>query len=94
MTRDEKLLALDAALTASADVIPTLIRVEIREWLTSELRQNFWIGENQEAEGDIDFGCFLDAQKDAVKKLVNSEEVFGVQDEDDKPVDGYRELSS
>lgn len=69
MTLKERLLALDAALSAVEEVTDDVLPV-------TDLR--IWIDEHLDlANLAPDFGTFLKEQKEAVKKLAENPQVFG-----------------
>lgn len=68
MSKEEKVLALEAAITAAEGEVP--------EHLTEALRQ--WIDCFIEIHPDLKyFGIFLRIQKRAVRKLARNEQLFG-----------------
>lgn len=67
MTETDRLLALDAALTACEGLLPSNLG-DLLKHLSTKFENNPELGE---------FGQFLEAQKLAVRKLVTNPQVFG-----------------
>jgi hypothetical protein len=69
MTKLQRILALEAALCACEGVIAAELGNDLKHWLDSYLNVAF--------PDDKGFGCFLEAQQEAVNALAINPQVFG-----------------
>lgn len=68
MNENDKILALEAALTACEGVVPIEFTRTLRAWVDTKIEEN----------PDLqDFGIFLEKQREAVQKLSDNPQVFG-----------------
>lgn len=75
MTKIQKVLALEAAIKAAADLLPYAVRQEVEKWLDSQ----YGTLQYQEDLISEHFGEHLEKQKEAVLLLAESPQVFGVK---------------
>lgn len=68
MDKTERILVLEAAITACEGHVPSELTSGLRAWLDNRIEEN---------PNFQDFGIFLDQQRMAVKKLAANPQVFG-----------------
>jgi predicted nucleotidyltransferase len=68
MDENDRILALEAALTACEGHVPSEFTAKLRAWLDNKIEQNPDLQE---------FGLFLDKQREAVRKLAENPQMFG-----------------